>query len=179
VLAGQGAGSYVALEIGRRGGQARPLALLDLPFLADPLRAAFREHGLPAIEPQWHGGHLLQAWHMLRDGRLFFPWFDRRHAAARRIEPDLDGRRLQADLLDLLRAPGAWQGLFAAALEYPASAALAAQRGTLGVGASTDSAWLGATRDAAASRPGLTAHALPPAEGHWLPALLAALGGNP
>lgn len=174
-LAGLGTGACVALEIGRRTRERpHPLALLDLPFLSDSTCAAFREHGLPGLAPQWHGGHLHEAWHMLRDGRLFFPWFDRRNASARRIEPDLDERRLQADLLDLLRASPAWQALFADALDYPVTTALAAQRGAIAIGAAADSAWLGATRDAAASRSGLAARVLPTAQEQWLPALLAA-----
>lgn len=176
VLAGQGAGSYVALETSRRDShRAHPLALLDLPFLGDEACAAFRAQGLPAIEPQWHGGHLLQAWHLLRDGRLFFPWFDRRGASARRIAPDLDERRLQEDLLDLLRAPEAWRNLFAAALDYPAAEALAGQRGPVAIGAAAGSAWLAATQDAARCRPGLTAGLLPGPDAGWLPALLGSL----
>lgn len=173
-LAGIGAGACVALEMGRRSrARAHPLALLDLPFLPDSSAAAFREQGLPDLAPRWHGGHLLEAWHMLRDARLFFPWFDRRQASALRLESVLDESGLQAELLDLLRASPSWQSLFADTLDYPVTAALATQRGALAIGAASNSAWLGATRDAAASRSGLAAQLLPGAQEQWLPALLA------
>ncbi len=113
---------------------------------------------------------------MLRDGRLFFPWFERRNDHARHIEPDLGLPRLQSELVDVLRAEGAWQKLLAATLDYPTVAMLASQRGPLAIGAAADSAWATATGDAVASRPGLTAHALPRATGQWLPALLDACG---
>ena len=78
----------------------------------------FREHGLPSTAPQWHGGHLLLAWHMLRDGRLFFPWFERSRAGVRMWSPTSTPRRLQLELRDLLKASGSWQNLLADALDY-------------------------------------------------------------
>lgn len=177
VVAGQGAGAWVALEASRdRSSRIHALALLDPPFLDEDASAGLRAHGLPAIEPQWHGGHLLEAWHMLRDGRLFFPWFERRADHARRTEPDLDEWRLQEELLDLLRAPQTWRKLLAAALDYPAAGALAATSLPLAIGAAADGPWLAVSRDAASCHSGSVARQLPAGEARWLPALLEALG---
>jgi pimeloyl-ACP methyl ester carboxylesterase len=103
ILLGVGTGALIALEIMRRDTTRRlRSALVDLPLMTDELRQAFHDEGMPAMDPVWHGGHLLLAWHLLRDGRLYFPWFRRTAAAARRIEPDLDERRLQLETRDLL-----------------------------------------------------------------------------
>ena len=74
--------------------------------------------GLPALTPVWSGGHLLEAWHLVRDSRLFSPWFRREPAGIRPGEPDLDDARIQRDVRDLLRANGAWQALLRDALGY-------------------------------------------------------------
>jgi pimeloyl-ACP methyl ester carboxylesterase len=173
-LAGQGTGGLVALETARRGPFSQPrLLLIDLPLLPAELRAAFRDHGMPSTAPQWHGGHLLLAWHMLRDGRLFFPWFERSRAGARRIEPDLDTRRLQLEVRELLKGSGSWQNLLDDALDYPVAAALRESGRDVVLAANPDSAWHGPTRTAARVAPSLQFIDLPPDPADWLPAMLA------
>jgi pimeloyl-ACP methyl ester carboxylesterase len=175
VLAGHGAGACVALDIAMSGVLPRPrLALAELPWLTEQARSELREHGMPAIEPQWHGGHLLLAWHMLRDGRLYFPWYDRTRPGMRRGRPDLDERRLQLELLDLLRASGCWQPLLSDALSYPIIETLSGLKAATIVGASPDSAWRGPTRAAAAAAQARFAD-LAPDPADWLPAMLAGL----
>lgn len=115
---------------------------------------------------------------MLRDGRLFFPWFERRASHALGGEPDLDEWRLQEELLDLLRAPQAWRKLMAEALDYPAGTALAGTSLPLALGAAAAGPWLAACQAAAGCHAGATAQPLPPGEGSWLPGLLGALGAE-
>lgn len=171
-LAGSGAGAWVALEAARRGTVARDhLALLDAPLLDAPLAGRWLAEGVPAIEPQWHGGHLLAAWHLVRDSRLFFPWFERNRTGARRIAPDLDPHRLHLEVRDLLKAEGAWQDLWRSALTWDAAAALR-DRGAGLLGAATTSGWQAATRAAATHNPRLGCIDLPAAPPDWLPALL-------
>ncbi len=172
IISGQGAGAWVALETAHRGlFRRRRLMLLDPPFLDEQLRATIRASGLPAIEPQWHGGHLLMAWHMLRDARLFFPWFERTRSGARRVEPDLEPGRLHLELRELLKAEGAWQNLWRAALDYaPAGALRGIEQGLLA--AAPTSAWHAAARDAASVNPALGCVSLPRDPALWLPALL-------
>ena len=31
----------------------------------------------PNVSPVWHGGHLLQCWHQMRDQGIYYPWFKR------------------------------------------------------------------------------------------------------
>lgn len=173
VLAGEGAGACIAVDLARRSPRQRQrLALLDLPWLPEPQRSQYLAHGLVEIEPQWHGGHLLQAWHMLRDARLFFPWYERAHRAARAGEPDLDERRLQLELRDLLTSARAWVALRGDALGYPIADALGRVQGrSVALGAPPASAWREATR-AVSSAAGLACRDLPDAREGWLPALL-------
>ena len=110
-IVGVGQSAVLALELAARlGGNAR-VAFLGAPdWSAADLVTGLRE-GLPPLTPVWSGGHLLEAWHIVRDGRLFDPWFRRERAAARRGEPDLDERSIQREVTDLLRASGSWQPL--------------------------------------------------------------------
>lgn len=177
ILLGEGTGSLVALEMLRREGAHRwQGGLIDTPLMSDELQQAFRDEGLPATDPVWHGGHLLLCWHMLRDGRLFFPWFRRTSAAARRIEPDLDERRLHLELRELLKASGAWQNLWADALEYPVESALRKLAGRSLLAASAVSPWREAGTTAAAQIPGLRFHTLPAERAAWGQSLAQAIG---
>jgi len=99
-LAGSEGGGLLALALSARLGRRQPPVLVNPPLWTAGDRAEWLDRGLPSLAPQWHGGHLLEAWHMLRDGRLFHPWFQRERPAIRRGEPDLDERRLQADLVE-------------------------------------------------------------------------------
>jgi pimeloyl-ACP methyl ester carboxylesterase len=131
---GCGSGASVAVEVARRRGCGSRLQLLDPPCLADDERADWHHHGLPEIRPAWHGGHLQEAWHVIRDSRLFFPWFRRERAAIRRHEPRLDVASIHGEVTDLLRAGGSWQALLARALDYPLEERLRGWTGPLWIG---------------------------------------------
>lgn len=118
LVAGSEGGGLLALELAHRLGHGQPPLLVNPPLWTAGECATWLAAGVPSLAPQWHGGHLLEAWHMVRDGRLFYPWFQRERAAIRRGEPDLDEHRLHADVVDLLRAQGAWQALLARMLDY-------------------------------------------------------------
>lgn len=113
-----GASAPVAVELARRLGPDTRVVLLDPPTWSAADVGDWLQQGLPALTPVWHGGHLLEAWHMVRDGRLYAPWFRREHAGIRAGEPDLDDRRLQRDVYDLLRSNGTWQALLRDCLLY-------------------------------------------------------------
>jgi hypothetical protein len=90
----------------------------------------------------------------------------------RRIEYDLDERRLQLEFRELLKASGAWQRLLADTLAAPLAAALANAPAGTQVAAARDSAWWLASRQAANSTPGLRFTTLPANPSAWLPTLL-------
>ena len=112
-----GSAARVGIELATALGLATSVVLLAPPAWSAADQADWRREGLPALTPVWSGGHLLEAWHLVRDGRLFSPWF-RRGPGGRRLvagesesEPDLDDGRIHRDVRDLLRANGAWQAL--------------------------------------------------------------------
>ena len=111
-LVGDGSGAAVALEVARRDpARLRGLIIKDAPLPDPELRAAILSEGLPDLQPDWHGGHLSRAWHMLRDARLFHPWFNRSPAGIRWIEPQLDEHQLNLAVRETLIAEGHWQML--------------------------------------------------------------------
>jgi pimeloyl-ACP methyl ester carboxylesterase len=111
---GIGAGGAVALALaGRSRCKLRCIVWMDPPAIPDSELAAWQASGLPSLAADWHGGHLSRAWHMVRDARLYFPWFRRDQSAIRWNEPDLDERRIQLEVTERLKAEGAWQSLLA------------------------------------------------------------------
>ena len=121
------AGGLVGLELVRLApGRVRRIVLLEPPACDDDLAASIREQGLTSLTPDWHGGHLSRCWHMVRDSRLYFPWFRRDQQGIRRGEPELDDRRLQLEVTERLKAEGSWQSLLADTLSANLGARLAA-----------------------------------------------------
>ena len=101
---GVGHGARVAVEAALRAPKAfHRLALASLPYLDAARRREFARHGAPGIAPEWHGGHLLHAWHMVRDQSLFWPWFDRSRTGVSRKPPRVDPRQVDAQVLELFR----------------------------------------------------------------------------
>jgi pimeloyl-ACP methyl ester carboxylesterase len=145
-LRGRGLGAAVAAELAiLRPDAVSGVRLGELAIWSPAERAAW-EAARPDIAPRWDGTHLLTLWHALRDAQVFWPWFDRRAAAARRVEPALDARSLAAGYFaalrcaDLAAAERAW-------LDWPAAARLAALPCPAGIAAVPGDGW---ARDAAA-----------------------------
>jgi hypothetical protein len=58
----------------------------------------------PDVSPRTDGAHLLAAWFMLRDRRLWLPWHRRTAAGIPRDgTPELGGRSLHAELVELMK----------------------------------------------------------------------------
>ena len=106
-----GGSALVGIELASALGLETGVVLLEPPAWSTVDRTEWLREGLPALAPVWSGGHLLEAWHLVRDGRLFSPWFRRGPVGRRQGEPDLDDARIHCDVRDLLRANGAWQAL--------------------------------------------------------------------
>jgi hypothetical protein len=181
-LVGLGVGGLIAAEaLGTQpqsGGSRHGFQLtwIDVPLLPAADRQAYRDHGLPSTSAVWHGGHLLLSWHMLRDSRMFFPWFRRTRSGSRRIEADLDERRLHLEFRELLKASGCWQSLLSELLGQPLESTLRDLTDAISFGAAADSAWLQASREAATIAPRGDFRLLPEAPAEWLHALLTARG---
>ena len=79
----------------------------------------------PEIVPKWHGGHLLEAWHMMRDQGVYFPWYSSKAAAQLKGEPYLDPDMVHRRVIEVLRAPVMWRKAYHAHFRYRAGERLA------------------------------------------------------
>lgn len=141
-VVGDDGGALIALELAtRHANRVGRLALVNPPKFNPEQVDGFHESGLPSLAPDWFGGHLLRCWHMVRDSRLYFPWFQRDQAGILWRKPDLDDRRIQAEVTDYLKAEGAWQQLLHSQLAYPLRDRLRACGEGLTVCAARQSPW--------------------------------------
>jgi pimeloyl-ACP methyl ester carboxylesterase len=126
-LYGHNAGAATAV-VAATARPSRALSLLlDGPIaLPARLRAEWAPRWAPDVLPSWDGTHLLRMWHMRRDMGLWFPWWDRRHAATRAVEPRLEPERLQAEIREMAKQPASFAPAWQAALAYPLPERLAA-----------------------------------------------------
>ena len=84
-------------EINIQAGMHNPL-LLD-----SSTRAGLRDRFALPIEPDEHGTHLTKLWYALRDGRLFWPWYEPVAGNIRRLTPSLAPEDIHQSLFDALR----------------------------------------------------------------------------
>ena len=109
------------------------------------------EHYTPPIEPVWHGGHLTEAWHRMRNMWTFWPWY--RQEAGRRLDESMPALAdLHQMTFDMLRARPDWGLAYRAAFRYDARAALARPAGAGGAARQARRPAARAPRPAAASR---------------------------
>ncbi len=141
-LVGVEGGACVAVEIAlRHPDSIARLALVHPTELNVEQADEWNESGLPSLEPDWAGGHLQRCWHMVRDSRMYFPWFRRDRTGIRWQEPELDDRRIQLEVTEYLKAEGAWQEMLRDQLDYPLLAKLATCRNKVILCASPRSPW--------------------------------------
>lgn len=118
VLVGQGAGAIVAAAAMERKLGSR-LVLINPPLLSAADRAAQRERYAAPLELAWDGTHLVQLYQALRNEELFWPWYDQRPAATRRIAPALDRFALDRRLVGILKHHESYAPAWQALLDYP------------------------------------------------------------
>jgi pimeloyl-ACP methyl ester carboxylesterase len=126
-LLGHNAGASAAVAAAAaRPGRALSV-ILDAPIaLPARLRAEWAPRWAPDVTPSWDGSHLLRMWHMRRDMGLWFPWWDRRLATARKAEPRLEPQRLQDEIRELAKQPASFGPAWQAAIGWPLPERLAA-----------------------------------------------------
>jgi pimeloyl-ACP methyl ester carboxylesterase len=113
-------GGLVGLELALRDPKSvRHLVMADTLWFDDKLRRELREHYTPDIRPNWYGGQLLEAWHMLRDQGLFWPWFRRTREGIINQPTHVDPVMIQARVLELFRSEGMWREAYQAHFAYP------------------------------------------------------------
>jgi len=116
---GMWGGGFVGLELAlRQPRRVRRLVMSNVFQHDGAMQRRLLEHYTPAIEPLWHGGHLMQCWHQLRDQGIYFPWFDAtRHAVVRR-EPFLDTDMVHERVCSLLKAGNMYRTAYQAHFRY-------------------------------------------------------------
>ncbi len=174
-LVGTGVGAWVALRVAAAPPPGLKAVVLHEPPLLDSARKdLFRQSGFPTLVPDWHGGYLSRTWHMLRDARLYFPWFGRDRSSIRWTEPSLDEQEITLEVRERLLAEGHWQALGLAALEFEPEPAVTGSRLPVLLAVGPDSP-LGDAAQALAEANGAHFLVLPATADQWPDALNAAL----
>ncbi|MCL4721567.1 MAG: alpha/beta fold hydrolase [Gammaproteobacteria bacterium] len=165
----------VTLELQRQLGAGVRAVLVDPPLWSAAAADDWLACGLPALRPVWSGGHLLEAWHLVRDARLFHPWFRRDTGSIRSGDPDLDDAAIHRDVRALLRAEGHWQQLLrntiACLPEHALQGAASGVRGRARIATRPGNAWSTTWTDS--QRTALNASALPADPTQWAAWLMA------
>lgn len=131
-LYGIGFGSSVALAMAERHpGRVTGLALQSVLLPDEQERQDLRERFAPPIEVVADGAHWYRTWIMLRDSRVYWPWYDRRFAATRKVPASFDTRELHRWTMDVMRSRTTYAQIIDAALIYDAATALDTLRSTI------------------------------------------------
>ena len=169
---GMWGGGLVGLELAQQDARVRRLVMSDVLWPEPALREELKAHYTPAIEPDWYGGHLLQAWHLLRDQGLFWPWFRRTRDGILWKEPHVDPAMVHARLVSLFKAPRMWRLAYQAHFAYPVEERLARICQPTLLCAPAWDPQLEDTRRAQAANPNCAFLQLPDQLEEWGPAML-------
>ena len=123
LVAGVRGSCAIAVEIALQTGL--PVALFDPAVLDATTRAGFLANYPVDITPRQDGGHVLTTWTLLRDERIWSPWYDRRRATALPHLSGLDAETLHVCAVDLLKQPYTVQSLMRQVWLYPLQERLA------------------------------------------------------
>ncbi len=128
VVAGTHTGSKIALCVAVHAPERVAQLVMDgLGLYTSEELQRQLDHYTPPIVPNWYGGHLVEAWHRMRNMWIFWPWFNQ--TAEGRLDenlPSLD--ELHHMTFDMLRARPDWGLSYRAAFRYDARAALSRLR---------------------------------------------------
>jgi pimeloyl-ACP methyl ester carboxylesterase len=122
---GMWGGGFVGLEMAlMRPTRVRRLVMSNVFEHTGQEQRLIQENYTPAIEPVWHGGHLMQCWHQMRDQGIYYPWFDRTGKGVIKREPFLDAAMVHERVCSLLKAGNMYRTAYQAHFAYPTYAKL-------------------------------------------------------
>ena len=150
--------------------------LADMLYFDDKLRKDLAANYTPDIQPVWHGGHLLEAWHLMRDQGLFWPWYDRTRKGAIRQPINVDTQMVNRRVLELFRSNGMWRQAYQAHFAYPLKSKLAKAKLPMAFVAPSWDPQLAVTQQAARDFPKNPFIAMPDDMAKWAGALAEFLG---
>jgi len=166
-------GGLVGLELALlEPARVRHLALADMIYFDDALRAELLEKYTPDIQPVWYGGHLLEAWHLMRDQGLFWPWYERTRKGIIHQPIFVDPEMVHSRVLELFRSNGMWRQAYQAHFSYPTRAKLAKSKVPMTFVAPSWDPQLGVTQQAAKDFPRAAFRRMPDDMRHWADELL-------
>jgi len=175
-LIGVGGSAFIALELAAlANNRVKQLVMLSAVLTSDSLRDELIEHYTPEIKPRWYGGHLLEAWYLVRDQSLFWPWFRQKRSNIIHRDTELDPEQIQVRLLDLFRSNGLWRDAHQAAFTYPWKKKLAKPRNRVLLASPSADPLRPAAVEAASVMPHLLLVDLPRQEQDWARVLLQKL----
>ncbi len=149
-------GGLVGLELAlaepRRIGK---LVMTDVLYFSDALRSELLANYTPEITPNWYGGHLLHAWHLMRDQGLYWPWYERTRKGIIWKPPHLEPAMVHGRVVEMFKAPQMWRAAYQAHFSYPLQARLKELTVPTLVGAPAWDPNYEHTQTAAAENPGL------------------------
>ena len=121
-----GFGTSVAIELATRHPDCvRHVALCGVLLPCAEARARLASSHAPPIAIEADGAHWYRTWLMLRDSLVWWPWFDRRLAAQRRVPADFGAERVHRWVLDVMGCRESYAGLIDAALAHDVRPGLA------------------------------------------------------
>tara|TARA_B100001559_G_scaffold315793_1_gene318296 strand:+ start:513 stop:2168 length:1656 start_codon:yes stop_codon:yes gene_type:complete len=94
--------------INEKNARINHLILIEPWFVDRMFIEEYIEKGLPDIKKEWHGGHLNQYWYMVRDSKLFWPWYNTVIDGIMDLKPQLDETQLQDEVTELIRSESNW-----------------------------------------------------------------------
>jgi pimeloyl-ACP methyl ester carboxylesterase len=167
---GVAAGALVGLEVGVQAAKrVKHIALADTPYLSKDIQQKLRQRQLPSLEVDWFGGHLIHAWHFVRDQELFSMWpgsnardelFD-----PTQIDPDVITRKV----LEIFRAPSDWRATYMAQFAYPVKQRLQSCKASILLCARAPGPYLALALNAKRDYPHLELRLLPSNPAMWVP----------
>ena len=120
-----GGGGLIALNvIERTKADVRSWTAIDFWLFDDEEKATLKDRLAPPLTPQQYGQHLNEAWYMIRDGELFWPWFEPNAGNAIDQPPQSDPAVLHKRVVDVLKASPAYHTVVNSALALDADAML-------------------------------------------------------
>ncbi len=72
----------------------------------------------PDVSPLWHGGHLQQCWHQMRDQGIFYPWFKNIKENIIWREPHLETKMVHGRVCTLLKAGNMYATAYKSHFKY-------------------------------------------------------------
>jgi pimeloyl-ACP methyl ester carboxylesterase len=72
----------------------------------------------PDVSPHWHGGHLLQCWHQMRDQGIYYPWFESSRQGIIWREPFLATDMVHERVCSLMKAGNMYRTAYQAHFRY-------------------------------------------------------------